>query len=86
MVVAEWSSKRANTQLNLRGGKNIVDLTLGPIHLGPSQYELAFVLNDSTGVYLPYWSLKQHTLTVKGTIVGASKYQLPQSRVHISES
>ena len=77
LVVAEWNSKRAEIEINLSAGKSNLELNLGPLHLGPGAYQLAFVLNDSTGVYLPYWSLKNHSVVVRGKSVGACEYQMP---------
>jgi len=77
-VVAEWNSKRTAMNVNLVAGRNIIEIKLGPLHLDTGTYDLAFVLNDATGVYLPFWSLKQHSITVRGNGMGACEYQVPQ--------
>jgi lipopolysaccharide transport system ATP-binding protein len=77
LVVAEWNSKRAEVQINLPAGKSTLELQLGPLHFGPGAYQLAFVLNDASGVYLPFWSLKQHSFVVIGETVGSCEYQIP---------
>ena len=79
LVVAEWNSKRVGLQINLVAGQNLLELLLGPLHLGPGKYDLAVVLNDSTGTLLPFWSLKQHSILVRGNVVGACEYQVPHS-------
>lgn len=76
-VVAEWNSKRAKLLINLPSGKSQLEFQIGPLHLGPGTYKLAFVLNDSTGIFLPYWSLKNHSLVALGNSVGSSEYQIP---------
>jgi lipopolysaccharide transport system ATP-binding protein len=77
LVVAEWNSKRAGVEINLDAGKSTLELQLGPLHFGPGAYHLALVLNDVTGIYLPFWSLKQHSVIVKGETVGSCEYQIP---------
>jgi lipopolysaccharide transport system ATP-binding protein len=77
LVVAEWNSKRAKIPFDLPSGKSRLEFQIGPLNLGPGTYHLAFVLNDSTGVLLPFWSLKNHSLIVTGDLVGSSEYQVP---------
>jgi lipopolysaccharide transport system ATP-binding protein len=77
-VVAEWNSKRTALNVHLKTGRNILEIKLGPLHLDTGIYNLAFVLNDATGVLLPFWSLKQHSVTVRGNGMGACEYQVPQ--------
>ena len=79
VVVAEWHSKREGIGIDLEQGRNVIDLKIGPMHLGRGVYEVAFVLNDSTGVLLPFWSLRRHSITVKCSLIGACDYQLPVS-------
>jgi len=84
LVVAEWNSKRAGIRVDLVAGKNSLEIKLGPLHLGPGTYEIALVLNDATGVFLPFWSLKQHSFIVQGNIVGSCEYQIPHLDFHVS--
>lgn len=79
LVVAEWNSKRAGICIDLVAGRNAVEIVLGPMHLGPAKYDLALVLNDETGILLPFWSLKQHSVVVQGGNVGSCEYQMPHS-------
>jgi lipopolysaccharide transport system ATP-binding protein len=84
LVIAEWNSKRANLRIDLPVGKSHLEFQIGPLHLGPGTYHLAFVLNDSTGVLLPFWSLKNHSLFVLGQSIGSSEYQVPHHHFEIS--
>jgi lipopolysaccharide transport system ATP-binding protein len=86
LVIAEWNSKRILQDINLTQGRNDLYLDLGPIHLNPGSYEIAFVLNDKTGTYLPYWSLKQNSIKVKGHVFGACEYQVPTFDFRVSRS
>jgi lipopolysaccharide transport system ATP-binding protein len=81
LVVGEWGSKRERVEINLPAGYSVLEITIGPIHFGPGNYQLAFVLNDATGVYLPFWSLKNHSIKVLGDCVGACEYQIAFSKM-----
>ena len=76
-VVSDWSSKGTGEKIDLKKGFNSGVIELGPIHLAPGQYSLGFVLNDSTGVLMPFWSLKQYKVEVFGGYVGSSQYNMP---------
>jgi lipopolysaccharide transport system ATP-binding protein len=79
LIVGEWNSRRSNFEIQLPKGKFVLEHRIGPLHLGPGDYKLAVVLTDYTGVYLPYWSLKQHSIVIKGTNIGACEYQISHS-------
>ena len=76
-VVSDWSSKGTGERIDLKKGCNFGVIELGPIHLSPGRYFLGFALNDSTGVLMPFWSLKQHKVDVFGGYVGYSQYNIP---------
>ena len=81
LVISEWSSKQNKINIDLNGGINNVQFNIGPLFLRAGDYKIGFVLNDSTGVYLPYWSLKEHTITIIGDYGGACENLLPPSEV-----
>ena len=77
IVVAEWNSKRSGRVINLDRGCNELCLQLGPLHLKSGTYKVSFTLNDSTGIRLPVWSFKKHTIRIDGPPIGSAPYQLP---------
>lgn len=76
-LISEWNSKKNNKILNLLVGHNHLKINIGPIYLRAGKYKIGFVLNDYTGIFVPFWSFKQYTLVVKGDFTGACEYQLP---------
>jgi lipopolysaccharide transport system ATP-binding protein len=78
-VVAEWNSKRSSLAINVNKGTNELRLRIGPIHLSAGQYEIGLMLNDSTGVFTPFWSLKQQSVQIRGPAKGACEYMLQHS-------
>ena len=81
LFAAEWNSKRANVEINLPSGGSSLEIRIGPIHLRQNLYKLALTLNDYTGVYAALWSLKQHSLAVRGSVGGLCEYQLPHKSI-----
>jgi lipopolysaccharide transport system ATP-binding protein len=81
LIAGEWNSRRTNTEIHLPKGRSILELQVGPTHLGPGEYKLAVALTDHTGVSLPYWSLKQHSISIKGSNIGACEYQIPNTGI-----
>jgi lipopolysaccharide transport system ATP-binding protein len=84
VVVAEWNSKRNGHVIDLLKGENNLKLKIGPYFLRAGKYKVGLVLNDYTGVYVPFWSFKVHTIIVKGSFFGSSEYQLPQAEIFTS--
>jgi hypothetical protein len=76
LVVAEWNSKISGVDVNLPEGKSVVELQMGPLHLGSGTYNIAVVLNDSTGNHMPFWSLRNHEVTFAGNGMGVCSYRL----------
>jgi lipopolysaccharide transport system ATP-binding protein len=85
LVCAEWNSKLRNAIIDIPGGKCTILLKLGPIHLGPGRYHLAFLINDSSGVFVQYWSLKNHMIRVRGNTIGSSDYQIENIEFSIND-
>lgn len=81
VVVAEWNSKRNNQPINLPQGSSSVNFKIGPLYLRAAKYKLGFVVNDSTGVYLPFWSFKEYTINMQGDYSGSCENQLPAALV-----
>jgi lipopolysaccharide transport system ATP-binding protein len=75
--VAEWDSQRVGKVIDLEQGRNVVHISLGPLCLKRGLYKVGFVLNDATGIRLPYWSFKQHVISMDGPVHGIAPYQLP---------
>ena len=76
-VAAEWNGKRMEKRFDLGKGQQELNVSLKDLRLSAGTYQLAFVLNDLSGINLPIWSYKTHKLTVTGVPGGASSYQLP---------
>jgi lipopolysaccharide transport system ATP-binding protein len=76
-VVSEWNSKKNNMVLNFKKGQNRLSINIGPFYLRSGKFKIGFVLNDNSGIYVPFWSFKQYTLVVTGDFSGACEYQLP---------
>jgi len=85
-VVAEWNSKSNGAVINLPVGDSILAIEVGPLHLAPGRYFIGFVVNDRTGVMLPFWSLRQHHFKIDGSGHGACDYQLPLGRITIAKT
>jgi lipopolysaccharide transport system ATP-binding protein len=79
IIAAEWNSKFAGIDINLLPGSSTVELEIGPIHLSAGVYKIGVALNDATGVFMPFWSLRQHSISVQGDVVGLCNYQLSNS-------
>ena len=77
LVAAEWDSSRLGRDLDLPASKSVIEINLGPIRSWLRRVPTGYVLNDATGVYLPFWSLKQHSIAVMGHRIGACEYQIP---------
>lgn len=84
LVVAEWNSKQRGVRVDFDAGESSLEIELGPLHLGPGTYRMALALNDATGVMLPFWSLKNDSVTLRGTTTGACEYQLSHNRIDCS--
>ena len=85
LVVAEWNSKISGVDVDLPQGKSVVELQMGPLHLGSETYKIAVVLNDATGNLMPFWSLKNHQIALTGGAKGGANYQVPFNGFHIHE-
>ena len=83
LVIAEWNSKILGLKMDLESGFNTGEIELGPLNLARGVYQFGFVLNDATGVFLPYWSLKHHCVEITGYGAGAATYILPDSGCEI---
>jgi lipopolysaccharide transport system ATP-binding protein len=81
IVISEWNSKRNSHQIDLHQGENYIQLKIGPYLLRAGKYKVGFVLNDSTGVYVPFWSFKQHTIVVNGSYGGSCENQLSSAEI-----
>jgi lipopolysaccharide transport system ATP-binding protein len=77
LIVSEWNGKRLGHQLNLQEGENAVAIKVGPLNLRAGSYKIGFIVNDSTGVYVLYWSYKEYVINVVGNHTGVCEYQLP---------
>jgi lipopolysaccharide transport system ATP-binding protein len=86
LVVAEWNSRRLGITFNLDHGKNHLEIAIGPLQLGPGTFYLGVAITDSTGVYLPVWSLRNHSFQVCDGYVGACDYQLTHERILLNDA
>ncbi len=83
LVIAEWNSKILGLKIDLESGFNTGEIELGPLNLARGVYQFGFVLNDATGVFLPYWSLKYHCIEIAGYGAGAATYVLPNTQLSL---
>ncbi|MFH1727688.1 MAG: ABC transporter ATP-binding protein [Pseudomonadota bacterium] len=82
--VGEWHSLRLGLKIDLKKGKNIIKLTLGPFYFKTGEYKLGIVLNDSTAIREVMRSYKQHCLKISSGIAVSITYQLPRKDFHVS--
>jgi lipopolysaccharide transport system ATP-binding protein len=76
LIVTEWNSKRNNFNVNIVVGENNFDISVGPLCLRAGDYKLGISLNNSSDIFLLFWSYKQYDLKMLGNPSGASEYQL----------
>jgi lipopolysaccharide transport system ATP-binding protein len=74
--VAEWNGQRLNQSWDLRPGRNVFRIHLGPLQLRGGRYLIGFVLNGSDGISQLVWSYKIHELRITGCLEGMAPYQL----------
>lgn len=79
VIAAEWNSKVAGIDINLSSGVSTLEMKIGPLHLSAGVYKIGVAINDATGVFMPFWSLRQHSISVQGDVVGLCNYQLSNS-------